>query len=441
MKNSKIKILLVDDDIYFRMAVKDIVKDFGLITEASSANEAKLLLNSEHFDLALIDMQMDTDECGIEVLKVAKTLKVHSIILSSYNNDEITEKSYINGCQHFLAKIHYMKSLPSYLTNFINAKNQTPIDYITNDAKLINTLQNLKALNLTDQSIFISGETGVGKSLIGKAIHSFNNLSLKNFVHLNCSEVSETLLESTLFGHKKGSFTGATEDKKGLLEMAKGGTLFLDEIATMPMQMQQKLLKALDEKTFYPIGSSTAITTSFTLITATCEDLFDLISQNKFRKDLFFRISGFNIEVSPLRKRKGDIQSLVKFFTSKLQRKIVFKKCAIDVLTNHSWPGNIRELKKVIDLLSQEKSGVIEAQSVQKYITNSQNNVEDESYLTQVQKDFITTMGLRPFIKKVEEEIVKESLKKHKGKITHTIKELKISSSAFYRVFDNITVS
>jgi transcriptional regulator with PAS, ATPase and Fis domain len=385
-------------------------------------------------------MQMDTDECGVEVLKETKLKKIHSIILSSYDNDEITEKSYLNGCQHFLTKIHYIKSLPSYLKNFINSRSVSEVDYITNDAKLLCTLQNLKSLNLSEQSIFINGETGVGKSLIGKAIHRFSHFDFNNFVHLNCAEVSEDLLESTLFGHKKGSFTGAIEDKKGLLEVANGGTLFLDEIATMPTHMQQKLLKALDEKTFYPLGSNTAIKSSFTLITATCEDLFDLIAKGKFRKDLFFRISGFNIEIPPLRDRKEDIKDLIKLFSAKLQRKIVFKECALDKLSAYSWPGNIRELKKVIDLLSQEKSGVIDQTSVQKYLNSNSNNA-DRSYLTTDQKTLITDMGLRSFIKKIEQEIVKESLSRNKGKITHTIKELKISSSAFYRVFENLSLS
>lgn len=440
MKSSKIKILLVDDDIYFRMAVKEIVAPFGLVTEATSASEAKNLISSEFFDLALIDMQMDSDECGVEVLKATKLKKIHSIILSSYDNDQITEKSYLNGCQHFLTKIHYTKSLPSYLKNFINSRSVSEVDYVTNDAKLLCTLQNLKSLNLSDQSIFISGETGVGKSLIGKAIHRFSHFDFKNFVHLNCAEVSEDLLESTLFGHKKGSFTGATEDKKGLLEVANGGTLFLDEIATMPTHMQQKLLKALDEKTFYPLGSNVSVQSSFTLITATCEDLFDLIAKGKFRKDLFFRISGFNIDIPPLRERKKDISDLIKLFSSKLQRRIVFKNCALDKLNSYSWPGNIRELKKVIGLLSQEQSGVIDKISVDKYLNSSSMSCEDK-YLTSDQKSLITDMGLRSFIKKIEQEIVKESLSRNKGKITHTIKELKMSSSAFYRVFENLSLS
>lgn len=434
----KIKILLVDDDVYFRLAVKDVIREFGIITEAQSAQEAIELLKNEYFDLALIDMQMKTDHCGLEVLKYTAQKSIHSIILSSYNNDETTTQCYENGCQHFLAKIHYSKSLKSYITNFVRSKSSDSIEYITNNEKLLNDLNKLKSINLSDQCVFISGETGVGKSLIGKAIHKFNNLKEDNFVHLNCSEISENLIESELFGHVKGSFTGANSNKKGLLEIANGGTLFLDEIATMPMAMQQKLLKALDEKSFYPVGSDKLIRTSFTLITATCEDLFQKITNKEFRKDLFFRISGFNIDIAPLRERKEDITDLARFFVSKMPRRIVLKESAVCALNEYSWPGNIRELKKIINLLGQEKKGLITDVEVNALVNSSELDSNENSWLTQNQKEYISGNGLRAFMKKIEEEIVSEMLSKHQGKITHAIKDLKISSSAFYRIFENL---
>jgi len=438
MQKQNIKILLVDDDIYFRLAVKEVIADFGLILEATSADEAIALINQEHFDIALIDMQMQTDECGLRVLDSSTQKNIHSIILSSYDNDIVTQKCYEKGCEHFLAKIHYLRSLPSYLTNFLKSKSNEKLSYITEDKALLANLEKLKSMNLSEQCVFISGETGVGKSLIGKSIHNFNNLSEDNFVHINCSEISENLIESELFGHKKGSFTGAINDKKGILEVANGGTLFLDEIATMPMNMQKKLLKALDEKSFYPVGSNKLVKSSFTLITATCEDLFEKISKGDFRKDLFFRISGFNIDVTPLRDRQSDIPLLIKHFTSKLQRRIVLKPQAIKALSGYEWPGNTRELKKIISLLSQQKNGLIDETQVNQLINQKELYCEDSSWLTSNQKNFIDGNGLRAFMKKIEEEIVQETLLKHKGKITYAIKDLKISSSAFYRIFENL---
>ena len=438
MHKRNIKILLVDDDVYFRLAVKEVISDFCLIHEATSADEAIELINQEHFDIALIDMQMQTDECGLRVLESSTKSNIHSIILSSYDNDIVTQKCYEKGCEHFLAKIHYLKSLPSYLTNYLKSKSDQKLNYITQNSALLANLERLKSMNLREQCVFISGETGVGKSLIGKSIHNFNNLSEDNFVHINCSEISENLIESELFGHKKGSFTGAINDKKGILEIANGGSLFLDEIATMPMKMQKKLLKALDEKSFYPVGSNTLVRSSFTLITATCEDLFEKISQGNFRKDLFFRISGFNIHVPPLRDRQSDIPLLIKHLSSKLERRIVFKPEAIKALTDYQWPGNTRELKKIIGLLSQQKNGLIDYQQVKQLLNQKELYSEDPSWLTTNQKNFIKGNGLRAFMKKIEEEIVQETLSKHKGKITYAIKDLKISSSAFYRIFENI---
>lgn len=444
MKKTNLNILLVDDDQYFRLGVLSIIRDFGLVTEASSRDEALELLSRNHYDLALVDMQMEDDEAGLEVLKRAKELRIHTIILSSYDKDEITEKAYDYGCDHFLTKLHYASSLEPYINNYIKNNKHNLLEdffekkYITNDLSLQKQIDNISQINLKDRSIFINGETGVGKSLIGKLIHELTYNDSKPFIHLNCSEISENLIESELFGHKKGSFTGALEDKKGKLELANGGTLFLDEIATMSTSMQKKLLKALDEKTFYPVGSSKAVSSSFTLISATCEDLFDKIAKEEFRKDLFFRISGINIDIKPLRERKQDIPLLTKYFLRKSARRIVIKKCAQEVLNTYSWPGNIRELGKTIDLLSTTKTGVITEKDLPENLKLGSLANKHSDWLTHGQKDFISEYGFRSFIKKIEKEIIQEVLDKHKGKVTHAIKELKISSSAFYRIFDDL---
>lgn len=443
MKKTNLNILLVDDDQYFRMGVMSIIRDFGLVTEVANSEDAINLLQDNHYDLALIDMQMEENESGLAVLKVSKSKGVHSIILSSYDNDDVTEKAYEYGCNHFLTKLHYATSLEPYISNYIKNNKQNYLEdffqkkYITKNEELIKQITNISKINLKDRSIFINGETGVGKSLIGKMIHELTYSNDKPFIHLNCAEVQENLIESELFGHKKGAFTGAIEDRKGKLELANGGTLFLDEIATMSISMQKKLLKALDEKTFYPVGSQKPIKSSFTLISATCEDLFEMITKEEFRKDLFFRISGINIDIKPLRERKSDIKLLVKHFLSKLERRIVIKKCALERLEAYSWPGNIRELAKAIDLLSSMQNGVITEEDLSTvFSTSSQSELKE--WLTSSQKDFISEYGFRSFIKRIEKEIIQDVLDRHKGKVTHAIKELKISSSAFYRIFEDI---
>jgi DNA-binding NtrC family response regulator len=443
MKKTNLNILLVDDDQYFRLGVLSIIRDFGIVTEVSSAKEALEILEHQHFDLALIDMQMEENESGITVLKKAKSKEIHSIILSSYDNDETTERAYDYGCDHFLAKLHYATNLEPYISKYIRTKKLNILEnffnqkYITQDQNIIKNISKIVEINLKDRSVFISGETGVGKSLIGKLIHEITYSKEKPFVHLNCSEIQESLLESELFGHKKGAFTGANEDRIGKLQQADGGTLFLDEIATMSVNMQKKLLKALDEKTFCPVGSNKPIKSSFTLISATCEDLFTMVSKEEFRKDLFFRISGLNLEISPLRERSKDIKKLIKYFQTIAHRRVVIKSDAIKALEAYSWPGNIRELSKTIDLLTSSKNGVIAAADLPLNILNKQVEI-DNDWLTLSQKDFISQNGLKTFIKRIEKEIISDVLDRHKGKVTHAIKELKISSSAFYRIFEDL---
>ncbi len=439
MKKQQIRILLCDDDKYFRMAVKDLIHDHGIITEASNETEAFELLNNNFFNLALIDMDIDGPRSGLKILKLAKSQNIHSIILSSQNEEDIIEKAYEAGCDHFLTKIHYRSHLDPYIHNY--KKNYLSDDlnkfftnkYITQDSELIQEITKLCKINLKNKTVFITGETGVGKSLIGELLHQQTYDESKPFIHLNCAEVPENLIESELFGHTKGAFTGAESNKVGRLQQANGGTLFLDEIATMPMSMQQKLLKAIDQKSFYPVGSDKPVQSEFTLITATCEDLFEKIHNKQFRKDFFFRVSGINLDIKPLRDRVEDIPLLAKHFINKSPRRFIIKDDAITVFKTMPWPGNIRELKKKIEILSTTDKGIITAGD----ISNTQSfSVED--LLTNAQKNYIAKEGLRNFIKKVEEESIKEAMTRNHGKISKAIKELRISASAFYRIFDKL---
>lgn len=440
MSKKIIKILICDDDKYFRMALKDTVLEHALVFEAGSEAAAEALIESEYFDMAIIDMDIDGPLSGIKILKLCKSRAIHSIILSSQNDEEIIEQAYNSGCDHFLAKSNFRTHLEPYIHKY--KKNVLNNDlsqffekkYITQDAELKNNISELCKINLKSKTIFITGETGVGKSLIGELLHGQTYDESKPFIHLNCSEIPENLIESELFGHEKGAFTGANQKKIGKLELANGGTLFLDEIATMPITMQKKLLKALDQKSFYPLGSDKEVQSEFTLISATCEDLFEKISAGEFRKDLFFRVSGLNLDIKPLRSRKNDIPLLTKFFLARSPRRFIMKECAINTLSKYSWPGNIRELKKIIDLLSTREKGIIYAEDI------SFNNFfsESEPILSAQQRDFIQQNGLRAFITSIEKEAVRMSLDHNQGKVSKTIKDLQISASAFYRINEQL---
>lgn len=430
---SNLSILIIEDDKYTRLNLREILHPFGIIDEANDAESALQKLQNGVFDVVLTDIELGSST-GLEILPITRKRSIHSIVVSSHENDEIIEKAYLAGASHFLSKLKLREQLPIYIEKFLQSKNDRlekflTEEFITQDPETISELKKLCQINLKGQNLFISGPTGTGKSLLGKIIHEINNPK-GPLVHLNCSEVAENLLESELFGHEKGSFTGADQKKEGKLKLANGGTLFLDEVATMPMSMQQKLLKALDEKTFYPVGSSTSVKCDFTLITATCEDIKEKIQSKLFREDLFFRLSGFQFKIKPLKERINDLDLLLKYFQKKSSRRFVIKPEALTYLKEHQWPGNVREFIKACERFSQEETGIISLEIVMKLISLITENIEfSQDLLSQIQ-----TEGLNVVIDQIEKMAVEESLKRNNGKITACIKELKISSSAFYRI-------
>jgi DNA-binding NtrC family response regulator len=429
----RLSILIIEDDKYSRLNLREILQPFGAIEEATNVPEAREKLKSYVYDIVITDIELG-DGSGVEIIPEVVKRGSHCIVVSSYENEEVIENSYKLGARHYLSKFRLKEQLPVYIHKFLMAKNARfesflTNDFITQDTELVQELQKLCEINWKGQTLLIEGPTGTGKSLLGKLIHDMTTPEA-NLVHLNCSEVSEQLLESELFGHEKGAFTGADQKKEGKLKLAHGGTLFLDEVATMSLGMQQKLLKALDEKTFYPVGSSKPERSEFTLITATCEDLSEKIRKKEFREDFYYRISGFRFRLKPLAERAQDIDLLIKKFQKDSPRRFVIKPEALDLLRSHSWPGNVRELRKICERFSQSVTGIIDARIVQESLSTVSTSVPmNESW-----DDYVRENGLRSLISQLEKRAVEDSMKRNKGKITACIKELKISTSAFYRI-------
>jgi formate hydrogenlyase transcriptional activator len=225
---------------------------------------------------------------------------------------------------------------------------------IGNSASLRRVLKNVETVAPTDSTVLIYGETGTGKELIARAIHDLSPRKSKPFVKLNCAAIPTGLLESELFGHEKGAFTGAIAQRIGRFEVANGGTIFLDEIGEIPLELQTKLLRVLQEREFERLGSSRTLRTDARLIAATNRDLEAMVSEQKFRSDLFFRLNVFPVHVPPLRERQGDIPVLVRHFTQQFARRMkkamsTIPSAAMDALCRYHWPGNIRELQNVIE--------------------------------------------------------------------------------------------
>ncbi len=444
-----LRFLIIEDDKYFRLTLREILKEYGIIEEATSTSEAQAKLKDNIYDIVLTDIELGSDN-GVDLIPLIKKHHEHCLVVSSYEGDDIIEKAYARGARHYLSKNQLKAQLPVYIQKVIQQKNSgferfLKNEFITQDSELIDELKQLTEINLKNQTLFITGPTGTGKSLLGKLVHEMSYESKAPLVHLNCSEVPENLLESELFGHEKGSFTGADQKKDGKLKLAHGGTLFLDEVGTMPMSMQQKLLKAIDEKSFYPVGSQTPVKTEFTLITATCEDLQEKINEGKFREDLYYRLSGFNFYLKPLSERENDIELLIKKFQKDSPRRYIIRPDALELMKSYSWPGNIRELRKLCDQLSQESGGIIEAERIKKLLGNKnelkKSSKNSDSLITEEIKNYIYQHGLRQFIGELEKEMAQETLLKHQGKITSCIKDLRISSSAFYRILQEHKLS
>lgn len=430
---ANLSFLIIEDDKYARLNLREILQPYGITEEAVDLEMARHKLSERFYDIVLTDIELG-DENGVDLIGSIVKKGSHCIVVSSFEGDEIIEKAYALGARHYLSKFKLKDQLPVYIQKFIHSRSARfekilKEDFITQDEELINDLRRLCEVNWKNQNLFISGPTGTGKSLLGKLIHEITHPEA-NLVHLNCSEVAENLLESELFGHEKGAFTGAEQKKDGKLKLAHGGTLFLDEVATMPLSMQQKLLKALDEKTFYPVGSTRPEKSEFTLITATCEDLTKKMENKEFREDFFHRISGFQFRLKSLAERSNDIELLIRHFQKSSGRRYVVKAEAYELFKKYSWPGNIRELRKTCERLSQNVSGVVDASLVGQMLgIETKPAPSSEGW-----EDYVFEHGLKSYIGKLEKKAVEEALKRNNGKITACIKDLKISSSAFYRI-------
>ena len=240
-----------------------------------------------------------------------------------------------------------------YLNNEIKAETFFG-DIVGNSQKLKKVIKQIKVVAPTDSTVLIEGETGTGKELIARAIHNNSGRSNKNFVKLNCAAIPLGLLESELFGHERGAFTGAIERKIGRFEIANGGTLFLDEIGDIPLELQPKLLRVLQEQEFERLGNTKTIQVNVRVIAATNKNLSKLVGENKFRSDLFFRINVFPILIPPLKERPEDIPLLCKYFASiyakKMKKEIrEISEDTLHDLQDYEWPGNVRELQNVVE--------------------------------------------------------------------------------------------
>jgi DNA-binding NtrC family response regulator len=440
MKLNKLKILIVEDDLLSRLTLKSRLESQGEVREASSMKEAIELIENSQFDLAFVDLDLEAELAGLDIVTALSKEKTYTVVLSGREDESVIENAYQRGCRDFLSKPFSKNGLELIFKKFNSAinKKQTLQElkdiFLTDDVSLIKELETIDQALLSKRPILITGESGTGKTFLAKFIHQLSEKIVGKktpFVHLNCAEISESLIDSELFGYEKGAFTGAQKSKKGMLELADGGILFLDEIATMPLSIQKKLLKAIEEKSFFPLGSERSINSDFRLISATCEDLKLKIEKNEFRADFFFRIEGFNVSIKSLRERKDDLNRLIQFFIKKGERLIVFDSSAKAAMFNYQWPGNVRELERTIEVLQTKDRGIVTGLDLQPLLSKTTTSN------TKFELEEVKRFGLKAYIENLETNILKCTLASNQDKVRKTLTDLKLSNNSYYRILEN----
>ena len=361
-------VLAVDDEHSVREAYRLILSDKYRVLPAEDGPTALKILGETHIDLVLLDMVMPSMS-GMEVLdEIAKIDRdIPVIMVTAVKSVSSAVDAIKRGAREYVIKPFDVDELSlkvdqtlavhqkDYeLTLLREAELQGFESIVGNSAALMQALSMAKRAMQVDSTVLITGESGTGKDLIARAIHTGGARANKAFVAVACCAIPQQLVESELFGHEKGSFTGATEKRIGKMQVADRGTLFLDEIGEMPLESQSKLLRVLQDGRFYPVGSTKIIEVDVRFVCATNRNLREAISQGIFREDLYYRVNVLNIEMPSLRRRKEDIPSLVNFFIAKQRLRVNakvkrFAPDAMNVMSRYEWPGNVRELQNIVE--------------------------------------------------------------------------------------------
>jgi two-component system response regulator HydG len=437
----KAKILIVDDEAQFRTLLKASLEDADyLVTEAENAAALKKSFAKDPPDLVLLDLNLP-DAKGLDLLPQIKKMWPDSevIVITGEATFEAAVQATKSGAFHFINKPFVTQSLLVTLDRALENKQQKEesnslrraISTMSGAASPIFRSQSMQQVVRTvermapaDATILITGESGTGKEVIADLVHALSPRSKNKIIKINCAALPEQLIESELFGHRKGAFTGAHTDRTGLFREAEGGTLFLDEISEMPLNTQSKLLRVLQEQTARAVGDTTSYKTNCRIIAATNRKPEDAIKDSKLREDLFYRISALSVYLPPLRERRDDIMplanSFLKKFSAQANRDIRgFKADAVERLTNFDWPGNIRQLQNEIQravLLSEGDEVAMSDLSVAAGKTGS--GEENETSFT--------------LLEGVERNAIIQTLKATNGNKLETAKRLGIGRQTLY---------
>lgn len=444
------KILVVDDEKSIRDTLNMILSDEGYdVKSAADGEEALKFINDEIFDIIISDIKMPGVD-GMELLGKASKISPETffIIMTAYASVNTAVEALRHGAFDYLIKpvefddlLIRVKRLLDYRKLSLENKmlrqrsvEEGDFSHIIGKSEPMKKIYDLiKQVAPTNSNVLISGKSGTGKELAAKAIHNNSLRRDQIFLPINCGAISENLIESELFGHKKGSFTGATEEKQGLFKVADGGTLFLDEIGDLPLNLQVKLLRAIEDKKFLPVGGTKAIETNVRIIAATNQNLFEKTKKGEFREDLFYRLNVVEIKLPSLNERKDDIPLLVNHFIEKYCNEMGKKVLGVDnetmkVLMNHDWQGGVRELENVIE------RAVIFAHNDVITVDNLAEHIRGES------ESHTYPDALKDAIAGFEREHILSVIKKFDYNKEEAAKALKIGLSSLYRKMEELNI-
>jgi len=456
--NNKLITLIVDDEPELRKSVVSILLntisdiDFEIL-EASNGREALSLVQNNSFDLVLMDVKMP-EMTGLEALAAIKEHdpRTFVVLMTAHSNLHDAVLAIKEGAYDYIEKPVAPNTLELIVRKSLEARDlvsrltlSNPIfdddiesDFVGHSSKMKEVFNLIYRLCKVDTTVLIRGENGTGKELVARAIHFNSSRKNGTFVAINCGAIPESLMESELFGHEKGAFTGAFERKIGKFQMANNGTLFLDEIGELPIEMQVKLLRVVQERKFTPIGGNREVKTNTRIIAATNRNLEKMMEDRLFREDLFYRLNVMPIFLPPLRDRLDDLDGLANHFIKKFSKQHHHEMLGLEeetllIMKSYRWPGNIRELENVIErAFIVENSNKITPKSLPENILRSRPK-EFASKSQSTSTGYAGPLDFDAFKEGMEKEFIMSALKANKGKINQTVAHANIPKNTLLR--------
>jgi len=387
----KARVLVVDDDRTFRLSTAELLRQDGYSVDvAAHAAEAVARLAEADFDLVLLDMRMPGMD-GLTAVEVLRTRGMNApvLMISGFGTIDTAVESLHRGADHFLSKPVDPDVLSAKVCELLERRPAADRvregalgSMVGHSKEMRDVFDAVRRVAPTEATVLVTGETGTGKELVARAVHDLSPRAAGPFIPVNCASLAEGVLESELFGHVRGAFTGATTDRIGLFAAAKGGTIFLDEVGDVSPTLQQRLLRVLQEREVTPVGSTRPVPVDVRVVAATHRRLAEEVARGTFREDLYYRLNVFHVHLPPLRERRGDVPLMVEEALSRLREgearsTLTFSPLAMRLLRAHDWPGNVRELFSVVESASIRSGGPrIEAQHLPASIRDRLSHAE-----------------------------------------------------------------